>query len=76
MTSPHHLSQREMEVALLLARGQSTKTVAAGLGISNRTVEGYSTTILKKLKLENRVQLAHWALQAGWISNIYKDWVK
>ena len=57
------LSQRELEVARLVARGLSNDRVAAELGLSRRTVENHILHISTKLGLENRTQVAAWLLR-------------
>lgn len=54
------LSDREREVAELVAQGLSNKEVAARLHISVRTVESHIRHMLTKLGLANRTQLANW----------------
>jgi non-specific serine/threonine protein kinase len=55
------LSDREAEVAGLIARGLSNKAIAASLHLSVRTVESHVRHALAKAGLENRTQLATWA---------------
>jgi DNA-binding CsgD family transcriptional regulator len=55
------LSEREQEVARLVADGLANKTIAAQLHVSVRTVESHVRHVLTKLGLSNRTQLATWA---------------
>jgi predicted ATPase/DNA-binding NarL/FixJ family response regulator len=55
------LSEREQEVARLVARGLSNKAIAAQLHLSVRTVESHVRHVLAKAGLDNRTQLATWA---------------
>ena len=55
------LSPREREVLRLIARGYSYKEVAKELFISVKTVETHVSSVLRKLQLSNRHQLARWA---------------
>jgi DNA-binding CsgD family transcriptional regulator len=57
------LSQRELEVARLVALGQTNQEIAHSLVVSVRTAETYVARILRKLNLHSRVQLATWAMQ-------------
>jgi DNA-binding NarL/FixJ family response regulator len=57
------LTPREVEVLELIARGYLYKEVAHRLGISTRTIETHVSTVLRKLHLSNRHQLARWAVQ-------------
>ncbi|HEX2129810.1 MAG TPA: LuxR C-terminal-related transcriptional regulator [Solirubrobacterales bacterium] len=57
---PAGLSQREAEVARLVAKGLSNKQIASTLQLSVRTVEDHVRHALAKTGLENRTQLATW----------------
>jgi non-specific serine/threonine protein kinase len=59
--SPSGLSDREQEVARLVARGLPNKAIAAQLHLSVRTVESHVRHVLAKAGLDNRTQLAAWA---------------
>ena len=52
------LTQREKDVALLVAKGLSNKDVSETLFLSEGTVKNYVTKILDKLELDNRTELA------------------
>lgn len=55
------LTDREREVLRLIARGHAYKQVATRMGISVKTVETHMTSVLRKLQLSNRHELAKWA---------------
>jgi DNA-binding CsgD family transcriptional regulator len=59
------LTQREREVAELIAQGKPNRLIARDLGISERTVEGYVASALGKLGFSSRTQLAAWAVERG-----------
>lgn len=59
------LSPREYEVALAVARGRSNAEIAAELLLSVATVKAHVSTVLAKLALDNRTQLALLAHDAG-----------
>jgi NarL family two-component system response regulator LiaR len=59
------LTEREMEVLRLVARGLTNQEIAEMLGISERTVRTYVGNILGKLHLANRTQAALYALRKG-----------
>lgn len=52
------LTEREMEIAELVAKGLSNKDIAARLFMSEGTVKNYISAILAKTGLEHRTQLA------------------
>lgn len=52
------LSERETQVALLVAGGGSNKEIASQLAISERTVKAHLTSIFEKLGLRDRLQLS------------------
>jgi two-component system, NarL family, nitrate/nitrite response regulator NarL len=52
------LSPREREVAEMVGRGASNKTIGDALAISDRTVKSHLTTIFGKLNVPDRLQLA------------------
>ncbi len=54
----HSLSPREREILAHIARGASNKEVARQLGIAETTVKIHVQHILRKLKLNSRVQAA------------------
>ena len=57
------LTKRERLVLGLLAVGQSTRQIAAGLGLSRKTVSAHRMNILAKLGLRNNVELARFAIE-------------
>lgn len=57
------LTEREMEVLSLVARGLTNQEIAKMLGISERTVRTHVGNILGKLHLANRTQAALYALR-------------
>jgi NarL family two-component system response regulator LiaR len=59
------LTEREMEVLKLVARGLTNQEVAEELVISERTVGNHIGNILNKLHLANRTQAALYALREG-----------
>ncbi|QLG44411.1 response regulator [Costertonia aggregata] len=51
------LSSREVEVLKLLASGKRNKDVAAGLNLNEKTVSTYKARLMKKLNVDNLVDL-------------------
>lgn len=54
------LSPRELEVARLVATGESNRAIAARMHLSERTVEQHVSSALRKLGLSGRAGLAAW----------------
>lgn len=52
------LSRREQDIARLVARGLSNRSIAEDLGLSEQSVKNLVSRILKKFDMDNRVQLA------------------
>ena len=61
------LSPREMEILEHVTRGMSNKEIAFKLGISHQTVKNHMTSILRKLRVDDRTQAAVYALSRGWV---------
>ncbi|MGP4104923.1 LuxR C-terminal-related transcriptional regulator [Nonomuraea sp. KM90] len=59
-TETMELTQREIEVAKLIAQGKRNKEIATRLVISLRTAEGHVEHILTKLGFNSRTQIAAW----------------
>lgn len=63
---PHdELTEREMEVLRLIAKGKSNQEVADELNIGIKTVKFHVTNILAKLGVEDRTQAAIYAFKHG-----------
>lgn len=61
------LTERELEVLRLAARGLTNRAIGYTLGISHRTVQGYLASIYGKLGVSNRTEAVTEALRRGWI---------
>ncbi|MGW8143218.1 MAG: response regulator [Anaerolineales bacterium] len=59
------LTEREMDVLKLIARGYSNNQIAEELVISENTVKGHVSNILSKLHLVDRTQAAVYAWKQG-----------
>jgi DNA-binding NarL/FixJ family response regulator len=59
------LTERERQVAVLVARGLSNREAAEALVVSERTVETHVAHIMAKLGLNSRVQIATWTTEKG-----------
>jgi NarL family two-component system response regulator LiaR len=59
------LTERELEVLRLIARGMSNKLIARELVVSEKTVKTHVSNILAKLHLADRTQAALYAVREG-----------
>jgi two-component system, NarL family, response regulator YdfI len=62
------LTERELEVLGLLARGLANKQIAVSLGISEHTVKFHVSSIYSKLNVTNRTEAVRQGLRGGWIA--------
>jgi DNA-binding NarL/FixJ family response regulator len=66
--SPSHdgdLTAREREVAALVAEGLSNGEIGRRLYISTKTASVHVSSILRKLAMSNRSEIAAWAVRTG-----------
>jgi DNA-binding NarL/FixJ family response regulator len=64
--APHErLSDRELQVMLLLAKGKTVGEVAEELSLSINTVSTYRARILSKMMLRNNAEIAYYAVKEG-----------
>ncbi len=59
------LSEREIEIIDLVARGLTNQEIAVELTISKRTVDNHVSNIFTKTGAKNRVALLNWAMDHG-----------
>jgi len=59
------LTEREREVAALIAEGKTSREIAEILVVNSRTVEKHIENILSKLGFTSRAQIAVWASEKG-----------
>ena len=71
MDKPLHtaLANREYQVLLMLAGGQTIKEIATHLSLSVKTVSTYRTRILQKLRLKTTADLIRYALSQQLVSD-------
>ena len=62
------LSEREIEVLRYVGKGYAKKQIAEMLGISVKTVDKHVTSVMEKLDIHDRVELALYAVREGFIS--------
>ncbi len=67
-SAPHEkLSDRELQVFLRLAQGESVSDIGAVLNLSVKTVSTYRSRLLEKLGVASNAELATYALRHGLI---------
>jgi two-component system, NarL family, invasion response regulator UvrY len=67
-TIPHQLlSERELQVFLRLARGESVSEIGGALNLSTKTVSTYRSRLLEKLGVASNAELAVYAVRNGLI---------
>ena len=64
-TETETLSEREVEVLQLMARGSPNKEIAAALSISESTVKTHVANIFQKLEVNGRTEAVTQAMQKG-----------
>jgi DNA-binding NarL/FixJ family response regulator len=65
---PHEtLSEREFQVFLRLAKGETIGHMAESMSLSVKTVSTYRTRVMEKMKLESNSDLTYYALKNGLI---------
>jgi DNA-binding NarL/FixJ family response regulator len=63
------ITQRELEVLLLVGKGETSRSIATALGISLNTVEAHRANLMQKLDAPNAASLARWAFIAEQLSS-------
>ena len=69
-TGSHPLSRREVEVAVLIAQGLTSKEVGRRLFIERGTVDTHVQHIYNKLSIDSRPQLAIWLMEHGLLQHV------
>ena len=67
------LKNSEWQIIVQVGSGLSNKEIAAKLNLSEGTVRNGLSTILSKLNLRDRTQLAIWAVQTGAVNKVFRD---
>jgi DNA-binding NarL/FixJ family response regulator len=62
------LSERELEVLRLAARGMSNKDIAGELHLSARTIQAHLSSIFAKMEVGSRTEAVVLALREGWLT--------
>jgi NarL family two-component system response regulator LiaR len=64
----NQLTDRELEVLKLAAKGMSNKDIARHLNLSIRTVQAHLSTVFSKMQVGSRTEAVVQALQKGWLT--------
>ena len=56
------LTKRELQLMSLISKGMSNKSIASNLNISDKTVKNHVSSVLKKIDLNDRTQIAVYVL--------------
>ncbi len=59
------LTERERHILGLIARGQSNRIIAEGLGLSIKTVDTHRWRLMKKLNIHDQTTLVKYAIRKG-----------
>ena len=64
---PHNveLTPTELKVVQLVAKGMANREIAKQLNVSQRTIESHVSNMLNKTSLNNRTELARWAMESS-----------
>jgi NarL family two-component system response regulator LiaR len=62
------LTERELEVLKLAAKGMNNKDIARHLSLSTRTVQAHLSTVFSKMQVGSRTEAVVQALRTGWIT--------
>lgn len=62
-----NLTEREIEVLALVAKGHTNKAIGVLLSISDRTVQGHLAHIFNKLQASSRTEAVMRAVSLGWL---------
>ena len=62
------LTHRQVEILTLIARGQASKEIAHGLGLSSKTVDVHRARIMERLSINDVAGLTRYAVRSGLIS--------
>ncbi len=59
------LTPTELKVVQLVAKGMANREIAQKLNVSQRTIESHVSNMLNKTSLNNRTELARWAIESN-----------
>lgn len=66
------LSERELQITLMIAHGKKVQEISTTLHLSTKTVNSYRYRIFAKLNIKSDVELTHCAIRAGLLDEYEK----
>ncbi len=63
------LSERELQIMLMITRGQKVVDISEQLNLSSKTINSYRYRMFEKLNVSNDVELTHIAIRYGLLIN-------
>ncbi len=64
----HDLSEREIEILKLAAKGMNNQEIAKRLFLSRRTVQAHLVNVFRKMDVSSRTEAVLQALRKGWFT--------
>ena len=68
--APREPTERERELLVMLARGATNEELAGRMDLRIKSVEGMLRRLFDRYAVENRTQLAWYALAQGWLTGV------
>jgi len=62
------LSERELQIMLMVTRGEKVPNISEQLALSSKTINSYRYRMFEKLNVSNDVELTHLAIRYGMLS--------
>ncbi|WP_299267695.1 UvrY/SirA/GacA family response regulator transcription factor [uncultured Psychrosphaera sp.] len=59
------LSERELQIMLMITKGEKVQSIAEQLSLSSKTINSYRYRMFEKLNISNDVELTHMAIRYG-----------
>lgn len=59
------LSERELQIMLMITKGEKVQDIASQLNLSSKTINSYRYRMFEKLNIGNDVELTHMAIRYG-----------
>jgi two-component system invasion response regulator UvrY len=63
------LSQRELQVLMMIAQGKKNNAISEMLSLSPKTISTYRKRLHEKLEVESDIEMMHFAIKNGLLDN-------